>query len=433
MSGPKSAGYTLSADRLAQLHAQREAERQRALEAARLRVAQERWRAVALRHHELRRRAARLAGMHATTVRVDELPAPGSTSVDVENTTRAVLALISRLDQELAEQERAARDTTTRDAVRTVLGDLAAAAGRPERVRRRPVAATAPDTSRDDDIARYRRLMGRLDPEVAPPPELTGAADELRAEGTRAEARRAVLARVQSTVDTLNCACAARRQHAAARAEAEAAQEQTGDAELRVALDAGADTAALQAATAAAIRRDDARREDTFVEEIVLEVLRHAGFTVTASFSVHTPQQGVLVRRDRDPATHGVQVRVGSGSVDVEAVRLRSGGGRTPADLHAEEELCAVAPQVWQALNERGVRVREVRAMPAGVVVPREVTTKPAAPKAVSEVAPEAVSTIGSTTGSATGSTAAPPADAADRKPAPPRIVRKPRERRLGG
>ena len=372
MSGPKTAGYQLSADRLAQLHAAREAERQRALEEARLRAAQQQWQAVALRHHALKRRAGRIATRDAPAVHIEELPAPGTTSAQIQAAAQAATALIARLDAELAGQEREARDARVRADVADVLRGRAAPPRRAPRAARQPAAGTlAEDGARSDDLARCTRLLGRLDPEAEPTPELTALAEHVRAEDAGPQARRAVLARLQEGVDVLNRACRERRVHAEARSEAEAVLAQTGDEALRAALLTDPDTAALRAATEAAVARDRTGREDAFVEEVVLDVLRTAGFTVMSGFTVHTPHQGVLVRRDRDPASHGVEVRIGGGAVGVEAVRLGSGGPRTPADLQAERELCAVVPQVWDALDRHDARVHQVRAMPVGAVVPK--------------------------------------------------------------
>ncbi|MGH3694539.1 MAG: hypothetical protein ACRDRX_11245 [Pseudonocardiaceae bacterium] len=375
MSGPKTAGYQISAAQQARL---REQERLRALH--------RQWQAVQQRHHQLQLRATRLRESSGVRLPVlSPLPAAGSPATELAAALAVASEVVSRGEAELSRQERLAREAIARRLVAGIVVPVAPPSiptqDRVSSIRRAAPAAVSDAPARDKDLARAAEIMAKLDPQIEPSEQLTGLVTALgQADAGR---RRILIEALGADVRALNAQARSRRTQSAAIAEAERVVQQTDDRELRNLVaqlrvkhrDRGAvDLAALRGAVEAALRRDAAGRERRFVEQVVLDAFRGLGYEVLTGFEVQTPEGGALLRRER-ATDHAVRVVVRDGRVDLQAVRTRREPPPSRADdLHAEQQLCETAPRLWQALRAEGVEVDGVTSVPIGREVPPVVT-----------------------------------------------------------
>jgi hypothetical protein len=396
VSGPKLAYYVVGAVAAAALARRAaQARAQEIAEAERI-AANREWAAVQARHQALEQRAQRVRSADPSAA-VPEIVMPGVPyeipTHELRERARSAAANADQLEQQVQAGERAARNRASMRTVAGILGPAPAQVGPDRRVaapvapkrpapvaeaRRRDVTeALARDMARD--MAKADELAARLAAGVNRSPRMNALLDELPTESD-ASRRRLLLDQLRADVGSLNAAAAAAAARTKARAAAELTLAATDDLHLRKVLqDPDAGAAALEAGAAAAENRARAARERDHVQQVVVEVFKDLHYDVESGFDVHTPSGGVLV--GRGVASHGVQVNVENGVVNLAAVRLYDGGPdkHTPADLRAEQALCELEPRVWARLRSKDVELSGVSGQPVGAVVPKTAQVKKAA------------------------------------------------------
>ncbi|MFC0541924.1 hypothetical protein [Kutzneria chonburiensis] len=262
--------------------------------------------------------------------------------------------------------------------------------GRPQPVVRRKKAAGG---GRPAVAERVEKMLGRLNREIEPSPEIEALAQQVVAAPV---ARQPVLlGSLRDRVEEHNASVKRTRSAVALLEEARLLAEESADAELAAevrtfaaAPEAGleVDVAGLKQAVAAAQARQLVLREQEYAYSALAKAYGALGYEVLESPEVLTVSGGVLFRHRSGPS-HGMVAVVKEGSIRLEPVRLAVPGAppvlnREAADIAADEELCRDTTKALQVLPGQQVSVQGAKPGRAGVFSLRVV------PLAAEEVVP---------------------------------------------